>query len=81
MKQYCRYCAGLVAGNGTYCTKKNKEMSDSAAKHTNKCKDFELNPIDAFGETDGYKPRKERRSKLTDGTQLTIGEVEGREIW
>ena len=70
MRQYCRYCAWLVAGNGTYCTKQNKEMSDSAAKYTNKCKDFELNPIDAFFETQGYKPRRE---KANDGTQLTIG--------
>ena len=73
MRQYCRYCAWLVAGNGTYCTKQNKEMSDSVAKHTNKCKDFELNPMDAFFETQGYKPRGERRLKANDGTQLTIG--------
>lgn len=60
MKQYCRYCANLVTGNGTYCTLKNKIMSDSTAKSANHCKEFEFNEIDAFFETDGYNPRKEK---------------------
>lgn len=67
MKQYCRYCANLVTGNGTYCTHKNKEIADSTAKAVNKCKDFAFCAIDAFGETGGYKPRKkEERQQDTD---------------
>lgn len=66
MKQYCRYCNNLVTGNGTYCTAKNKEMRDSTAKSVNHCKEFEFNEMDAFFETDGYKPRSARRIKPKD---------------
>lgn len=62
MKQYCRYCSHLVTGNGTYCTAKNKVMRDSTAKSVNHCKEFEFNEIDAFFETDGYKPRNPRKN-------------------
>lgn len=72
MRQYCRYCNNLVAGNGTYCTVLNKEMSDSKAKHTNNCKHFEFNPMDAFAETSGYKPRTQRAIKRSDGEQMQI---------
>lgn len=66
MKQYCRYCAYLVTGNGTYCEKRQKELSDSYAKHINNCKDFEFCEIDAYCETSGYKPRNTRSNrKLT----------------
>lgn len=37
-----------------------KAMSDSTAKSVNHCKEFEFNEMDAFFETDGYKPRKEK---------------------
>ena len=60
MKQYCRYCAHLCAGNGVWCAAKNTELRESTAKSVNKCKDFEFCEIDAFGETDGYKPRRPR---------------------
>ena len=63
MKQYCRYCANLVTGNGTYCTVKNKTMSDNTAKSVNHCNKFKSNEMDAFFETDGYKPRKEKAKK------------------
>lgn len=63
MKQYCRYCNNLVTGNGTYCYAKEKEIADSTAKSVNHCKDFVFNEIDAFFETDGYKPRNSRPSK------------------
>lgn len=33
-------------------------MAESTAKAVNHCKEFEFNEIDAFFETDGYKPRK-----------------------
>lgn len=57
MKQYCRYCNYLVTGNGTYCTLKEKEMSDGTAKSVNKCKEFSFNREDAFFVTKGYIPR------------------------
>ena len=61
MKQYCRYCSNLVYGDLPYCEKKEKTMSKSAAKRANTCKDFDLNPIDAFGENEkGYQPRREK---------------------
>ena len=61
MAQYCRYCSWFVTGNGDYCTKDERELSESYAKRTNKCKNFDLNPIDAYGENkNGYQPRKQR---------------------
>ena len=64
MKQYCRYCTNLVTGNGIYCTAKNKEIKESTAKAVNHCKEFELNKMDAFFETDGYKPRKPKEQPI-----------------
>jgi hypothetical protein len=37
-------------------------MRDSTAKSVNHCKEFEFNEIDAFFETDGYKPRNPRKN-------------------
>lgn len=62
MAQYCRYCSFFVTGNGNYCEVKRTEPTDEQAKRANHCKDFELNPIDAFGENEkGYCPRKPRK--------------------
>lgn len=70
MTQYCRYCSWFVTGNGSYCTEKEMELTDSYAKHPNTCKLFDLNPIDAFGENEkGYQPRKPRRK---DGEQIRM---------
>lgn len=74
MKQYCRYCTYLVTGNGIYCEAKNKTLSESAAKHTNKCKLFELNEIDAFFETKGYKPRESKEATANGYEQITMEE-------
>lgn len=69
MKQYCRYCAYLVYGDFCFCEKKRWLKSYSSCKQPNKCKDFELNPIDALGENlKEYKPRKEQKDK----NQLTF---------
>lgn len=38
-------------------------MRDSTAKSVNHCKEFEFNEMDAFFETDGYKPRKPKQAK------------------
>lgn len=73
IKQYCRYCAHLVTGNGTYCTMLEKEKSDSAAKRVNKCKFFAFNPIDAFFENArGYRPRKPKQTQC-DGQMRIEG--------
>lgn len=59
MTQYCRYCAHFVCGNGEWCEAKQWEPSELYAKSPNRCKEFELNPIDAYGENEkGYQPRK-----------------------
>ena len=61
MKQYCRYCSNLCYGDVAYCRKHEQTMSDAAARRVNTCKDFDLNPIDAFGENPNpYKPRREK---------------------
>ena len=61
MKQYCRYCANLVYGDSCYCEKKRWVKSYASCKRPNKCKDFELNPIDALMENPKeYKPRAKR---------------------
>lgn len=72
MKQYCRYCIHLATGNGTWCGEQKKTMSDSTAKSVNKCKSFEFCEIDAFGETDGYKPRETPEHSLTGENQMTM---------
>ena len=73
MAQYCRYCSWFVTGNGNYCEKKCFEPSNSYAKSTNRCKDFDLNPIDAYGESpNGYQPRK---PKQKDGDQIRMEEL------
>lgn len=59
MKQYCRYCAHLAYGDVCFCQKKNWVKSYNSCKQLNKCKDFELNCIDALMENlNGYKPRR-----------------------
>lgn len=59
MKQYCRYCAYLTTGNGIWCEKRKREYSESYAKSTNNCGDFQLNVIDAFFENDkSYQPKE-----------------------
>ena len=64
MKQYCRYCCYLVVGDANYCSMQDKTMSEATAKSVNRCHDFALNPIDAFGENEnGYRPRRQERKK------------------
>ena len=76
MTQYCRYCISLAYGNGTWCSKHKKEMSDSAAKRVNHCKDFGFCEIDAFGENlDVYHPRepyRERKGAEPQDEQISL---------
>lgn len=71
MKQYCRYCASLIVGDVAYCEKKETTMADSTAKTTNKCKDFVFNEMDAFFETEGYKPR-EKKAEMVGQIRLEL---------
>lgn len=71
MKQYCRYCNCLHVNNFPYCDAKEKELSETYTKNVNHCKDFEFNPIDAYGgiKEDGtmgpiYKPRKPKTIQI-----------------
>lgn len=69
MKQYCRYCAYMCCGDANWCSVRHRTYTDGYIKKPNKCKDFELNPIDALGENPKvYKPRK---PKADDGEQIT----------
>lgn len=73
MKQYCRYCGYLVTGNGIWCRRQEREVSEAAAKSTNRCHDFAYNPIDAFGENKkGYIPRAPREKKKKSELQGQI---------
>lgn len=61
MTQYCRYCTNMVCGDANYCSVRKICFTDAKIKRTNKCKDFEFNPIDALGENaDGYRPRQKK---------------------
>lgn len=74
MTQYCRYCAWFVCGNGEWCEKKRWEPTEKYAKSPNRCREFELNPIDAYGENAaGYRPRE----KQTDTGQAEQIRMEG----
>ena len=66
MKQYCRYCVHLHTGNGIWCDEKNLEMRESTAKCVNHCDRFGFCEIDAFAETDGYKPRGARTPTIDE---------------
>lgn len=68
MNQYCRYCNNLVTGNGTYCEAKEKAIRDTTAIVINHCKEFEFNPIDAYGTGKRYKPR----NKEYDSNQIGL---------
>ena len=77
MAQYCRYCSELIVGDFAYCYVKKKQISETAAKKTNKCPHFDLNKVDAFLENEkGYQPRQEKK-KECDG-QLTLDSIESK---
>lgn len=79
MAQYCRYCANMYCGDSNYCDVKKRCFSDAYIKHTNRCKDFELNPLDALGMVHYYKPRMRGKTYKIYGKtykQITLDEVE-----
>lgn len=77
MKQYCRYCIGLVTGKGIYCTKLNKEKTEASTKVVNYCKHFEFCEIDAYDLDHKYKPKRQipRNSDDEIEGQLSIFEI------
>lgn len=77
MKQYCRYCAHLVTGNGIWCEEHQREYSEKYTKTMNNCGDFELNVIDAYDLNRTYQPREPRPA--VDDNQITfvdLGEMD-----
>lgn len=78
MRQYCRYCAHLYTGNGIWCGEHQKEMSESAAKRVNNCKDFSFNEIDAFYENPNpYRPRGEYKARIQAEESVEQMRLEG----
>ena len=74
MAQYCRYCSYMCCGDFNYCEIKKRTYSDEHIRHTNHCKDFDLNPIDAIRLNEKcYRPRPKRPEP--DGIQITIEEL------
>ena len=61
MKQYCRYCSALVAGNGIWCDIRQRELSEGYTKRPNNCNHFDFNEIDAYDLEKRYKPRAEKK--------------------
>lgn len=79
MKQYCRYCVNLCVNNVPYCMERKQCLSESYCKRVNNCKDFifaDTKPEyqDAFGETNGYHPRKPK--EVSEYKQLSFIEME-----
>ena len=69
MKQYCRYCIELCVINVPYCKVREKVLNEGYCKRPNNCKDFVFANVesefqDAFGETNGYKPRQPRQKQI-----------------
>ena len=73
MKQYCRYCTSLVVGDVNYCATKKKTLSEGYCKVVNTCEDFDLNPIDAFGENPKlYAPRVKKIEQEDNQIKLDL---------
>ena len=79
MAQYCRYCsiAIPVGEDQIYCRKKNIVFTAKQAKHTNNCKLFDLNEIDALRQNDkGYIPTGVKPLELGGlGKQITLKDL------
>jgi len=71
MNQKCRYCANCIVGDAVYCEAKRRTMSEQSAKRANKCKSFEFNRMDAFGDVDYQEPKTKVKAK-TEYEQLEM---------
>jgi hypothetical protein len=57
----------MYSSDFNYCEINKESYSDKEIKRTNKCKFFELNPIDSLFENEkGYVPRKPKTKLLGD---------------
>ena len=73
MTQYCRYCNNFVCGNGEWCQVKQTELTEKYSKNPNRCKEFEFNPIDAYGENKkGYHQRVQCTAILNGQIRMDI---------
>lgn len=77
MKQYCRYCINLCVNNVPYCMEHKECLSTAYCKRPNNCKDFVFADVepeyqDAFGETHGYRPRKQKEKEPQVDGQLKL---------
>lgn len=64
----------MVCGDANYCSEKRRCYSDEHIKHTNRCKQFELNPIDAMRINEKCYRSQPKRPK-PDGIQITLEEI------
>jgi hypothetical protein len=72
VKQYCRYCINLAYGNGTYCEAKETELSESAIRKVNNCKEFDFCELDAITGVTEYKPRSAKRKKDFEQIRMKV---------
>jgi len=78
MAQYCRYCEHVSTGAfACKCRKTGKYMHRTDMKHTNRCKHFQLNPVDALRENvKGYRPTGKKIVQYGGlGKQVTLKEI------
>ena len=87
MAQYCRYCdhlrlLGYAKLGEIKCLAHQASITEKQAKHTNECKQFELNQVDALRQnTKGYKPTGIRIVQYGGlGKQIRIEDVMEGEI-
>ena len=76
MAQFCRYCDHMLCGGRSqlgYCEIKNRLYTPDHLAHTNTCRHFAYNPIDALRRNPkGHTPKKETVSHGQDKKQTTI---------
>ena len=78
MTQYCRYCQFVNVNFGCYrCQKSGKNLYRPGMKHTNRCKDFQYNPVDVLREnTRSHKPTGRKITQFGGlGEQIKMEEL------
>ena len=80
MTKYCRYCDHMLCGRNQkfgLCRKKHEYKERDGLKHTNNCKDFQFNPVDALRENvKGYRPTGRKIEQYGGlGKQVTLEEI------
>ena len=78
MTQYCRYCQYVDVKYGIHsCAKTGEILHRPKMKHTNQCREFKHNPVDALRENvKGYRPTGKKIVQFGGmGEQITLEEV------